>query len=349
MKNGWLVIKRRLNLESSLNIDTKIHNNIFYLIAALLIIIGLFVEYAYYSTIGHLGSSIASEILKIHVSKFLFILGFGTLIDWVFASLLMRKILSFKEWKIGFLNRSSILFVMILTLMLSFDISISVLCMATIIMTLISFNKKLSFIHPVLIGYLVAVLGTFLVNQNFGIFVTPPMFSAPFMDVVNGPVPLSYDQFLLRFHSISNLLVGMFEGSLAVTLIIPLLICAMFLMKRKMIIIKMMMLYLGTYFLLSTVWLQIAHLDFWILGLVFLNGGILICPIFLFQNINNFPSRFQKGYIIGLGILTFIFTYYYHFVFGPYLALGFSQMLLETIRLIKRFLLNDKNLSHQIF
>ena len=48
----------------------------FLLVTFVLIQLGLFVEFGYYSTIGHLGQSIAFEIFKVHVIKLGLILGY---------------------------------------------------------------------------------------------------------------------------------------------------------------------------------------------------------------------------------------------------------------------------------
>ena len=57
-------------------------------VSLILIAIGLFVEYSYYSTIGYLGKTIAFEILKIHVMKLAIILGYAWLNDLILSSFL---------------------------------------------------------------------------------------------------------------------------------------------------------------------------------------------------------------------------------------------------------------------
>ena len=122
-------------------------------------------------------------------------------------------------------------------------------------------------------------------------------------------------------------------------------------MKRQVIDYKTSLLYIGTYVLLGLLLGLIIKHPLWIIILFLLNGSVLLTGIFLITDVVTLEryKSFKYLYILGVALLTIIFSYYVHFVFAPYFALGFSQMLLETIRLIKRFLLNDKNLSHQIF
>lgn len=354
MKKIQLAIKRRLNHHSKLNIYGKKQIKSLYLVASLLILIGLFVEYGYYSTIGHLGSAIAIEIFKIHMTKLMAVLGFAALLDYILASLSNHRPLTLKQGLMSLIERPSLLLVMILVLMLSLDAPVSAFCLASILMILVSSaikpGDRFYLVHPVLIGYLVGVLATTSINQNLGILQTPPMFSAPFMSVVNGPIPLTYDQFILSFHSLQTVLVGIFEGSLAGTLMIPLLICALFLMKQRVLDYKLFGLYIGIYALLAALFMQIAHLDYWVLLLFMLNGGLLICPIFLLSGRKNLPNRslFKYLYIAFIAIMTFFLSYYVHFVFGPYLALGFSQFILGAGRLIYHVLLSDKTLNRDL-
>lgn len=345
MKKIKLAIKRRLNHPLRLTINEKKQIKILYLVASLLILMGLFVEYGYYSTIGHLGSTIAIEIFKIHLTKLMVILGFAMVVDYSLASLSNHRLLTLKQGVKSLIERPSLLFVMILILMLSLDAPVTAFCMASLLIILVSSMIKpkgnLYLVHPVLIGYLVGVWGSISINQNLGILQTPPMFSSPFMSAVNGPLTLTYDEFTLKFHSLQTVLAGLFEGSLAGTLILPLIICALFLMKRQILDYKVFVLYIGTYTLLGALFMQMAHFEYWILLLFMLNGGLLICPIFLIARCENLASRpyVKYSYIAFTSLLTVFLSYYVHFVFGPYLALGLSQFILG----VSQFLL-----SHQI-
>lgn len=214
MKKIKLAIKRRLNHPLRLTINEKKQIKILYLVASLLILMGLFVEYGYYSTIGHLGSTIAIEIFKIHLTKLMVILGFATVVDYSLASLSNHRLLTLKQGVKSLIERPSLLFVMILILMLSLDAPVTAFCMASLLIILVSSMIKpkgnLYLVHPVLIGYLVGVWGSISINQNLGILQTPPMFSSPFMSAVNGPLTLTYDEFILKFHSLQTVLAGLF-------------------------------------------------------------------------------------------------------------------------------------------
>ena len=167
MKKIKLAIKRRLNHPLRLTINEKKQikiavfaykkSDIFlYLVASLLILMGLFVEYGYYSTIGHLGSTIAIEIFKIHLTKLMVILGFATVVDYSLASLSNHRLLTLKQGVKSLIERPSLLFVMILILMLSLDAPVTALCMASLLIILVSSMIKpkgnLYLVHPVLIG-----------------------------------------------------------------------------------------------------------------------------------------------------------------------------------------------------
>lgn len=353
MKKIQLAIKRRLNHHSKLNVYGKSQTKSLYLVVSLLILIGLFVEYGYYSTIGHLGSTIAIEIFKIHLTKLIVILGLAAMLDLILVSLSLHRLPTFKEAIVKLFERPSLLFVMILVLMLSLDAPVTVFCIATILMILISSNikpgERVYLVHPVLMGYLVGVLGTVAINQNLGITQIPPMFSAPFMSVMNGPIIKTYDEFILSFHSIQTVLVGIFEGSLAGTVIIPLMVSSVFLVKRKIVNYKVLGLYLSVYILLAALFTQFAQLESWIFILCLFNGGILICPLFLMSDKKNLPLRpvFKYIYVAFIASLTFFLSYKVHFVFGPYMALGFSQFMLGMGRFIYKNVWRHKKVNKE--
>ena len=90
-------------------------------VSLILIAIGLFVEYSYYSTIGYLGKTIAFEILKIHVMKLAIILGYAWLNDLILSFIVRTIPKSIKQAICFPFKRPTFLFTLLLVLMLSLD------------------------------------------------------------------------------------------------------------------------------------------------------------------------------------------------------------------------------------
>lgn len=305
----------------------------FVMITCLLIGLGLFVEFGYYSTIGYLGQEIALEILKVHLLKLGMILSYAYVIDLIASFIVKTNPKTIKEAALFPLKRPAFLFTNLLILMLSLDAPISVFCIASTVMTIFSQNTKNGHtfyrIHPILIGYLIGGFGIIITNQNLGLVELPPMLSAPYMEVMNAIPSLTYDQFITTFYSLPTVVFGIFEGNLCSTLIIPILVCGLFLMKRQVIDYKTSLLYIGTYVLLGLLLGLIIKQPLWIIILFLLNGSVLLTGIFLITDVVTLEryKSFKYLYILAVALLTIILSYYVHFVFAPYLALGIIQVL----------------------
>lgn len=361
MKKIQMALKKELNNYPKIKVYNPHQTKFLTLVALILLIIGLFVEYAYFSSIGHLGYQIALEILKIHLTKLLLILGFILVLDSGLTLLTPHRPKTITQLLCHPFERPALLFGGSLILMLSLDAPISVYCISIVIMTVMAqlFKRKTLHVplHPVLIGYLVGVVGTYWVNRNFGIYQTPPMFMAPFMSVSSNLGVMSFEEFSLSYYSLQTVVFGLFEGSLAGILILPLLFSSVFLMKRQCLAFRSSGLYLLSYALISGLLLSSLHLETWVIILFLLNGSMLMTAVFLLPETKSLP-RSNRGlvlYIIGLAALSVIFSYYVHFVFGPYLALGLFQIGLGVIRFVQMIMFSKfkkesttKDHSHQV-
>ena len=67
MKRIQEVIKKKAKEYEERRVYVKCQTQHFLMVTVLLILLGIFVEFAYYSTIGQLGQKIAFEIVKVHV------------------------------------------------------------------------------------------------------------------------------------------------------------------------------------------------------------------------------------------------------------------------------------------
>ena len=303
-------------------------------VSLILIAIGLFVEYSYYSTIGYLGKTIAFEILKIHVMKLAIILGYAWLNDLILSFIVRTIPKSIKQAICFPFKRPTFLFTLLLVLMLSLDGPISVFCVAITAIAIFSQNTKKGHtfyrIHPVLIGYFISVLGILFTNNNLGLIELPPMLTAPYVEVTHSLNPLTYSQFKAAYYSLATVIFGIFEGSLCFTLIIPLIVCALFLIKRKIIDYKLLTIYLGIYTLIGIGLGFIFQHPYWITVLFLLNGSILVTGIFLLSDLVILESyhNYKYVYCISLGILSALLCYFFDFMAAPYLALAIIQLLM---------------------
>lgn len=316
----------------------------FLLMTCILIGLGLFIEFGYYSTIGHLGQAIAFEIFKIHVIKLVIILGYAFWIDLLVSFLLGIHPTTLKEGVFFPLRRPTFLFSTLLILMFSLDAPVSVFCIAITVITIFSQNTKKGHtfyhLHPVLIGYFIGVLGILAANYNLGLLELPPMLSAPYMVVTNGVSTLTLDGFIAEYYSIPTVLLGIFEGSLCFTLIIPLLLCALFLMKRQVIDYKVSLLYIGGYSLVGILLGLVFHQPTWMIILFLLNGSMLMTGIFILPDVITLDRHltFKYIYIIGSAILTALLSYFFHFIFAPYFVLMSVQIITLVIEFIKKMI-----------
>lgn len=344
MKKIQVALKKELNHYPKIKIYEKKQMKYFNLVAFFLLMVGLFVEYGYYSTIGHLGTEIAYEILKIHFTKLILISGFAAVLDILLVFLSHHRPKSIKQLINQLFERPALLFCMILMLMLSLDAPVSAFCIAAIIMTIMAqLTKKESNpfpLHPIFIGYFAAVIGTYSVNYNFGIYQTPPMFMAPFMTSVQGVSLLSYEDFTLSYYSLQTVIAGLFEGSLAGTLIIPLLVSGAYLIKRRCLDIRISGLYVFIYTLISFIFGVLFKLESWMIVLFLLNGSVLINAIFILPETKSLPRNKMVlyCYISALAASTVLLSYYVHFIFGPYLTLGIFQVFLGLARSIQKLI-----------
>lgn len=354
MKKIKIALKKELNNYPNIKVYNRNQTKFLTLVALILLMIGLFVEYGYFSTIGHLGHQIALEILKIHLTKLLLIIGFIFILDSGLILLTPHRPKTIKQLFYHPFERPALLFGVTLILMLSLDAPVSVYCVSTVIMTLMAqLLKRETFhfpLHPVLIGYLVGVVGTYWVNYNFGIYQTPPMFMAPFMTVASNLGVMNFEAFSLTYYSLPTVIVGLFEGSLAGMLILPLLFSSLFLIKRQCLAFRSSGLYMLAYAIISVLTLSSLHLEGWVTILFLLNGSLLITAIFLLPETKSLPHA-NVGlvlYIIGLALTSVIFSYYIHFVFGPYLALALFQMGLGAIRFIQTIIYSKTKVKPSI-
>ncbi|MGL4372153.1 MAG: RnfABCDGE type electron transport complex subunit D, partial [Turicibacter sp.] len=151
-----------------------------------------------------------------------------------------------------------------------------------------------------------------------------------------GPLLFTQEDFLLKYYSFKTILFGLYESSLSFNLIVPLVISGLFLIKRQVIDFKVSGVFLLIYSLLAISYHQGAGFELWILPLQFINGSLVFCAVFLIGDVVTLPTRtiFKYAYVTATAILTFIMTYYVHFVLGPYLALFISQAIVFVIRLV---------------
>ncbi|MDE5976846.1 MAG: RnfABCDGE type electron transport complex subunit D [Turicibacter sp.] len=305
----------------------------FSLVTCLLIGVGLFVEFGYYSTIGHLGTSIAFEIFKVHVLKLGVILGYAYFIDLLISFISRTNPHTFKEGIVFPFKRPAFLFSTLFILMFSLDAPISVCGITITVMTILSQNTKKghTFYHvsPALIGYLIGVIGVIVTNNNLGLVELPPALSAPYMVVTDALHPLSFTEFTLEYYSLQTVIFGLFEGSLCFTVIIPLILGALFLMKRRVIDYKLTLLYVGSYILVGGLLGVVFQQPSWIILLFLLNGSVLITGIFILPDVVSLERhlKFKYSYVMISAILTVLLSYFIHFIYAPYIVVGVMQLL----------------------
>ena len=319
------------------------HQARYFIIMALILIgIGLFIEYGYYSTIGHLGQKIAFEILKIHAIKLFMVLGYAFFIDLLLSFIVGTNPKTMKEAILFPFKRSTFLFTLLLVLMLSLDAPISVFCIAITAMTIFSQNSKKGHtfyhLHPVLVGYFISIFGILITNYNLGLIELPPMLTAPYVEVTNPLNPLTYNQFTTSYYSLMTVIFGIFEGSLCFTLIIPLLLCALFLSKRKIIDYKLSMIYLTVYAVIGTILGLVFQHPYWVMILFLLNGSTLVTGIFILPDLVILERYKNHKYVYSIvtGILSALLSYFIHFMAAPYLALAIIQLSTLLFDIIKK-------------
>lgn len=308
----------------------------------ILIGIGLFIEYGYYSTIGHLGPRIAFEILKIHVIKLIIVWGYAFFIDLLLSFIVGTYPKTMKDILFFPFKRPTFLFTLLLILMLSLDAPFSVFCISITAMAIFSQNTKKGYtfyhLHPVLIGYFISVFGILITNYNLGLIELPPMLTAPYMEVTT-PLPLlTYHEFIANYYSLMTVVFGIFEGSLCFTLIIPLLLCALFLSKRKIIDYHLSLIYFTVYAGIGTIIGLVFDHPYWIIVLFLLNGSILVTGIFILPDLVTLEryKNYKYLYCVVTGVLSVLSSYFVHFMFAPYLALALVQLSTLFVDIIKK-------------
>lgn len=319
------------------------HQAVYFIIMALILIgIGLFIEYGYYSTIGHLGQKIAFEILKIHAIKLLMVLGYAFFIDLLLSFIVGTNPKTMKEAILFPFKRPTFLFTLLLVLMLSLDAPVSVFCIAITAMTIFSQNSKKGHtfyhLHPVLVGYFISIFGILITNYNLGLIELPPMLTAPYVEVTNPLNPLTYNQFTTNYYSLMTVIFGIFEGSLCFTLITPLLLCALFLSKRKVIDYKLSLIYLTVYALIGMMLGLVFQQPYWVIILFLLNGSTLVTGIFILPDLVILERYKNHKYVYSIvtGILSALLSYFIHFMAAPYLALAIIQLSTLLFDIIKK-------------
>lgn len=348
MKRIKEVIKQKAKKYHARRIYGERQVKYFLLVACLLIGVGLFIEYGYYSTIGHLGKRIAFEIFKIHITKLVLVLGYAYVLDLLVSFIVRTNPQTVKEGIIFPFKRPTFLFSTLLILMFSLDAPVSVFYMAITVMTIFLQNTKKGHtfypFHPLLIGYLIGAWGIIMTNYNLGLTEIPPMLSAPYMVVTSVIPSLSFDGFISEYYSLKTVIFGIFEGSLCFTLIIPLLLSALFLMKRQVIDYKVSLLYLAVYVLVGIALGMIFKQPNWLTMLFLLNGSVLITGIFILSDVVILDrySSFKYGYVIICALLSVLLSYFIHFVFSPYLAVALVQVVTLMFDFMKRIIYRKK-------
>ena len=339
MKRIQEVIKKKAREYRTQRVYVNHQIQYFLMVTLLLILMGMFVEFGYYSTIGQLGNQIAFEIVKVHLAKLVIILGYAFFIDWIAAFIVGALPQNVKERFVFPLQRPTFLNTTLLILMLSLDAPISVFCIAITVIAFLSQNTRHGYtfycVHPVLIAYIISVLGIMATNYNLGLTELSPSLTAPYSVSVNE----IYSTFKQHYYSMSNVVFGLFEGAMCYTLVLPLCLSALFLMKRRVIDYRVVFSYITGYVLMSALLGIIFKQSPWSTGLFLLNGSVLMSGIFIVPDAVTLSqvTSFKYGYAIGASLLTAIGCYFVHFVFAPYLVLLVLQILIFWIAFIKKF------------
>ena len=109
---------------------------------------------------------------------------------------------------------------------------------------------------------------------------------------------------------------GFLKEVICFTLIIPLIVCAVFLIKRKIIDYKLLTIYLGIYTLIGIgLGFIFQHPLTGSLWLFLLNGSILVTGIFLLCDLVILESyqHYKYVYSVSLGILSALLCYFVDF------------------------------------
>ena len=329
MKRIQEVIKKKAKEYEERRVYVKCQTQHFLMVTVLLILLGIFVEFAYYSTIGQLGQKIAFEIVKVHVVKFGGIVGYAFLIDWLAAFLVGTLPRQLKEGLLFPLHRPTVLNTMLLILMFSLDAPISVFCVAITVVALFSQNTRHGYsyytFHPVLIAYVVGVIGLMATQYNLGLTDISPSLTAPYRTTV------------YELHS-SLTAACLFEGGMSYTLIIPLCVSALFLMRRRVIEWRVVVVYFLGYILTGGLMGILIGQPLWLTVLFLLNGSIVLSGIFLLPDAVTFSRivSFKYIYVVGAAVLSAVGCYFVHFVIAPYLVLLLLQGLVFLVGQMKR-------------
>ena len=341
MKRIQEVIKKKAKEYEERRVYVKCQTQHFLMVTVLLILLGIFVEFAYYSTIGQLGQKIAFEIVKVHVVKFGGIVGYAFLIDWLAAFLVGTLPRQLKEGLLFPLHRPTVLNTMLLILMFSLDAPISVFCVAITVVALFSQNTRHGYsyytFHPVLIAYVVGVFGLMATQYNLGLTDISPSLTAPYRTTVY-ELHSSLTAFKQHYYSMTNVIFGLFEGGMSYTLIIPLCVSALFLMRRRVIEWRVVVVYFLGYILTGGLMGILIGQPLWLTVLFLLNGSIVLSGIFLLPDAVTFSRivSFKYIYVVGAAVLSAVGCYFVHFVIAPYLVLLLLQGLVFLVGQMKR-------------
>ncbi|HAX72163.1 MAG TPA: hypothetical protein DCY20_01425 [Firmicutes bacterium] len=335
---GW--VKNMMQRRSKMKAYGEKQVRYLLLVLSLLLLVGITIEYFYYATLGHLGEAIALEIVRDRFVKWFAVVGVVLVLDFILASIKGLRLKSIKDFFIQMSRRPALPFALMNILLLSFDIPISSLLLGSIVITLCCQNTKIGYsyypIHPVIIGYFVGLISIIKNYSQFGIVDNPSVLNAPYLAVVSGPVVLNFEQFNLKYYSLQAVSLGLHESSLSFILILPMILIGLFLIRRRIIDFKVTLTYVSIYLILSLAYLQGATFEPWIFILQAFNGSMIAIAFFMLTDVVTLPSHtfYKYFYVAFVSLLTFICTYYIHFVYGPILAIGVSQILMFVTHLI---------------
>ena len=136
----------------------------------------------------------------------------------------------------------------------------------------------------------------------------------------------------------TNVIFGLFEGGMSYTLIIPLCVSALFLMRRRVIEWRVVVVYFLGYILTGGLMGILIGQPLWLTVLFLLNGSIVLSGIFLLPDAVTFSRivSFKYIYVVGAAVLSAVGCYFVHFVIAPYLVLLLLLGLVFLVGQMKR-------------
>ena len=286
------------------------------LVLFIILMAGMALKYVYVSTIGNLESLFSSEMgLWVQgLSIFAVFLG-GSLLDFGIGGGFKGR--AEKPGLGKLFNSSTVSGLLLLLIMTSFMLPPLLFMVAAVVLAI---GNRLK-ITPSAMG-----LGTYflIVGLSYWQMDEIPYLTAPYLYSLAG----GWDDFRRQFHSVTVVAAGMTGGPLSFSLLLPMLAGGVMLANRKFGPMLWSLLYLFVFWALSFLYIGMSQ---WRLPLFLLNGSVVASAVFFLpMELNHFKLGASKGgYIVLLGISTFIFSYYINFIWGAYLALLGGHFLLQ--------------------